>query len=650
MDQSSEFQADALRIYRNIKSLIADESTSPDDRALLEDYKTGFLSNANFGLALNIAAAADQSLDADFFSTLVAEFEEIQELREVGGLNRVPAHDFASQIANDLSMGIRDDIILTEFSLLSDNYINSPTTIDPTPAIQEMDSEALTAFVEEVQELPDATRIAVEASPTYVQVREAAIRTQGASAGSLAEVKATHEAALTELEEIPIETAGQTAYAAQTFLATTIGYEDVTIVTAGFESPSIPENSGITSPLPETFIQAAVTPVQLQQPEINTTPVIVNSKPPLPLSDNFVWNDDAILSTYDSLRTANPETIVGASLVTQEAYAPVQAVLEIEAKLAQYNINPYSYTSTIDSETGVGQLPPTQEALEIAEDTAYTHLAALNSEDAETVMREARAIVDFDTDYDRTPLTPAQQGGQEYLADAGLNSNGTAYLADEAAAAPEETPTPENSEEDTLSADANLLNARLEVEITDRADIATSEHEPKTPSAIELSQTVEANSQPALDSYTVQNGDNLSRIARDELGLTSQAEIRNAVNHIAQLNPELVNPNNGRTYDLANGTNANNIYAGQTLNMPTQEMLATEAADLDWGALINDPRPGSSVTYNESDARPSAEVTNLSDAFERQAAITATRPMASPLSQGSHLDNERIAAAPHTLG
>ena len=96
---------------------------------------------------------------------------------------------------------------------------------------------------------------------------------------------------------------------------------------------------------------------------------------------------------------------------------------------------------------------------------------------------------------------------------------------------------------------------------------------------IAVAEAVEVEPEPTT--YTVERGDTLWAIAREEYGLTDYKDIMQAVDHIAN--------DNG----LANGTDANHIQIGQVLNMPTAEEIQQPVQEpdkpLDWQALDSDP-------------------------------------------------------------
>lgn len=86
--------------------------------------------------------------------------------------------------------------------------------------------------------------------------------------------------------------------------------------------------------------------------------------------------------------------------------------------------------------------------------------------------------------------------------------------------------------------------------------------------------------EPEPKTYTVESGDTLWAIAREEYGLTDYKDIMQAVDHIAN--------DNG----LANGADANHIEIGQVLNMPTAEEIQQPVQEpdqpLNWQTLDAD--------------------------------------------------------------
>ncbi len=80
--------------------------------------------------------------------------------------------------------------------------------------------------------------------------------------------------------------------------------------------------------------------------------------------------------------------------------------------------------------------------------------------------------------------------------------------------------------------------------------------------------------------YTVQSGDNLWKIAKNEYGLKSYKDIMKAVDHIAIAN------------GLEKGTDANWIKNGAEIKMPTAEQIKGPTETLDWKALSADPKLG----------------------------------------------------------
>ena len=93
--------------------------------------------------------------------------------------------------------------------------------------------------------------------------------------------------------------------------------------------------------------------------------------------------------------------------------------------------------------------------------------------------------------------------------------------------------------------------------------------------------------------YIIQSGDNLWNIAKNQLGLTSNADIQNAVNEIASSN------------DIKD---ANKIYAGQSINISIFEEDETEAKQAD-------DKPAVEETEEKTDEKTdSAE--GLNDTFD----------------------------------
>ena len=77
-------------------------------------------------------------------------------------------------------------------------------------------------------------------------------------------------------------------------------------------------------------------------------------------------------------------------------------------------------------------------------------------------------------------------------------------------------------------------------------------------------QTANVNAAPALDTYTVEKGDNLWKIGREQ-GLTN-AEIPNFVQHMTILNSDKI-------------SDPDKIYPNQTFAMPSAEMLSVDASE-----------------------------------------------------------------------
>lgn len=71
-----------------------------------------------------------------------------------------------------------------------------------------------------------------------------------------------------------------------------------------------------------------------------------------------------------------------------------------------------------------------------------------------------------------------------------------------------------------------------------------------------------------------------------------------AVDHIAHANTDAVNPNNGKTYNLAKGANAHNVFKGQELNIPSKDDIMKPVDQLDHKALENAVGKGVNIDYN----------------------------------------------------
>jgi LysM repeat protein len=89
---------------------------------------------------------------------------------------------------------------------------------------------------------------------------------------------------------------------------------------------------------------------------------------------------------------------------------------------------------------------------------------------------------------------------------------------------------------------------------------------------------------PAFTDYTVERGDNLWKITREHYGLTDNAAIMRAVEHVANAN------------ELTGGTDANHIDIGQVLHLPAATSLSGDPATaLNWAALDHETKTGAII-------------------------------------------------------
>lgn len=120
--------------------------------------------------------------------------------------------------------------------------------------------------------------------------------------------------------------------------------------------------------------------------------------------------------------------------------------------------------------------------------------------------------------------------------------------------------------------------------------------------------------------YTVERGDNLWNIAREQYGLTKPRDIQRAVDYIAQLN------------NMGEGTNANRISIGQELQLPTSPTPPAQTPSLDWQALDADTRGTLRSTFRGS--AEGAAVAPTPTASIETAPVTpapAARPLAASI-------------------
>lgn len=111
--------------------------------------------------------------------------------------------------------------------------------------------------------------------------------------------------------------------------------------------------------------------------------------------------------------------------------------------------------------------------------------------------------------------------------------------------------------------------------------------------------------------YTVERGDNLWNIAREQYGLTKPRDIQRAVDYIAQLN------------NMGTGTNANRLSIGQELQLPTSPTPPAQTPSLNWQALDAETRGNLRSAF-----RGPAEGTTVTSAPEVVA--QTTQPPAPP--------------------
>lgn len=132
-----------------------------------------------------------------------------------------------------------------------------------------------------------------------------------------------------------------------------------------------------------------------------------------------------------------------------------------------------------------------------------------------------------------------------------------------------------------IAIQAEKNNAALEKDFNQDANPKPA-LSPDTESELETAQKKTPELEPELEPtiHLVQNGDNLWNIAKNEYGLSSYKDIMRAVDHIAVAN------------GLEQGTDANWIQIGQSINMPTAEQIAQPINALDWNALSSDPKLG----------------------------------------------------------
>ncbi len=85
--------------------------------------------------------------------------------------------------------------------------------------------------------------------------------------------------------------------------------------------------------------------------------------------------------------------------------------------------------------------------------------------------------------------------------------------------------------------------------------------------------------QPELKEHTVQANETMWKIAKEQYGLSSNADIQRAVEHLAQAN------------GLSAGVDANHLSIGQVLRIPDASTIAAQSGQrLDWAALDADTR------------------------------------------------------------